>query len=93
MRTNQLTLADQEKGDSLWAPALNDTSHKDLFGIVGNIQTKSIYDMSVVSIWAPSNFRCLHMGFHPMKDSGNGCVKELALEVSEFSIIGMLLVS
>lgn len=92
-RTNQLARADQENGDSPQTPALNNTCHKDLFGIVGNIWTKSIYDMSVVSVRALSNFGRLHMRFHLIKYSGDGRVKELALEVSELIIVGMFLVS
>ena len=36
-RTSQLALAEQKNADSPWAPALNNTSHKDLFEIVSNI--------------------------------------------------------
>jgi hypothetical protein len=36
--------------DSPWAPALNNRSHKDLFRIISNIWTKSVYNMSVVPI-------------------------------------------
>jgi hypothetical protein len=93
VRTSQLVLAEQKNADSLWAPALNDTSHKDLFRIVSNIQSKSIYNTSVVSIRALSNFGHRHMGFHRMKYSGHGHVKELTLEVPEFSIIRMLFIS
>lgn len=79
-------------GDIPRAPALNYGGQERLLRIVCNICPEAVDNATVVTVWGPYDLGRGHCRSNAAEYAGQRLVKKLPAEVTEFFVIGILLV-